>query len=174
MTSTLQRLSGGVAVEADNVGLSFWCGQTGCSLDDTKHWPPEALATPIGLRTAIQVEQCLEMGLAHQSEGRVCIDYADFADIHSLNLELTRAWTEWSPFLLQIDRTSDIGRRDFRYQYRFRLGANEVPLERLGYYVRRLNAEVIYHLDDALEARNVADGQHEGQRGDRPHARLRH
>jgi hypothetical protein len=92
------------------------------------------------------------MGLASNSNAGIQIMYEDFVDIHRLNLELTRTWTEWSPFLLQIDRVSDIGRQNFCYQYRFLLGANVTPIDRRGYYVRRSGTETIYHLDDQTYA----------------------
>lgn len=139
-------------MEANESGLNIQSKDAKCHLGTRDNWPAAALSTPEGLRVALEVEQCLEMGLAEEIEGGVCCPYTSFLEIHKLKFELTRLWTEWSPFLLEIDRTSDLGRRDFHYKYRYKLGSGEVPLVRLGYYVRRDATGTVYHLDDQTYA----------------------
>ena len=62
-------------------------------------------------------------------------------------VNLIGAWTQHSPFLLKIDRKSDLGRSDFQYRYTFLLSGKPVHLDRLGYYVRRAASPEIYLLD---------------------------
>lgn len=144
----LHSIGGLVDIEAHPSGLTVHSIDTKYRLRNRDEWPPAALSTQEGLRVALQIEQSLEMGLAEELEDGPSISYDNFLEIHKLNFDLTRLWTDWSPFLLEIERVSDIGRRDFRYKYRFKLGSDEVPLERIGYYVRRHTADTIYHLDD--------------------------
>jgi len=148
----LHSITRSVDVEAQPSGLTIRSKEANYHLTRRDDWPPAALSTPEGLRVALQLEQCFEMGLAEQVDDGACCPYDSFLQIHRLNFELTRLWTDWSPFLLEIDRTSDLGRKDFYYKYRFKLGSDEVPLERIGYYVRRVATGTIYHLDDQTYA----------------------
>jgi len=52
-----------------------------------------------------------------------------------------------SPFLLKIDRKSDVGRSDFQYRYAFLLGGSAVSIDRVGYYMRRSGRAEIFSLD---------------------------
>jgi len=144
----LHSLGNSVDVEAQISGLVIRSRDPNYRLRSRADWPAAALSTTEGLRVALQIEQCFEMGLAEGMDAGVLCSYDNFLEIHKLNFELTRYWTAWSPFLLEIDRVSDIGRSDFRYTYRFKLGSDEVPIERIGYYIRRNAADTIYHLDD--------------------------
>jgi len=158
----LHSIGGSVDVEAHPSGLTIQSRDANFRLRNRDEWPAAALSTPEGLRVALQMEQSFEMGLAEEVNAGACLSYDNFLDIHKLNFDLTHLWTDWSPFLLEIDRVSDIGRRDFRYKYRFKLGSGEVPLERIGYYVQRRTADTIYHLDDQTYALVSAMDQFNG------------
>src|SRR5262249_53715820 len=121
----LHSMEGSVDVEAQPVGLTIRSRDPNYRLRNREDWPAAALSTAEGLRVALQIEQCFEMGLAEEVDAGACCSYDNFLEIHKLNFELTRLWTDWSPFLLEIDRINDIGRRDFRYRYRFKLGSDE-------------------------------------------------
>jgi hypothetical protein len=82
-------------------------------------WPTEALEQGSGRRTAFEVASLLEMGLATVENGAVKIPYENFPEIETEEFRLTTAFAPPSPFLLKIDRTSDIGRGDFRYRYQY-------------------------------------------------------
>ena len=86
-------------------------------------WPREAREQSAGRRTAFEVASLLEMGLASVEESSVEIPYSNFPEIEAEEFRLTTAFATPSPFLLKIDRSSDIGRPDFRYRYQYVLGA---------------------------------------------------
>jgi hypothetical protein len=146
MTLTIALLGKSVRVLAETDGLWFRCDQG--TLATMEGWPAEALAADAGRATAIEVEQLLEQGLAETQDGHVRIPYACFAQLRKLEYRSTMRWTDWSPFLLSIAPIGDLGREGFRYRYRFRLGATEVSLRRMGYFVQREAHNEIYHLDD--------------------------
>jgi len=92
-------------------------------LSGRETWPRDALGAPGGWRTAIEIEQLLEVGLAEQVGTDVIVPYTNFQEIDDqMPVALTQAWSKPSPFLLKIDRRSDIGWPDFLYQYQFLLG----------------------------------------------------
>jgi hypothetical protein len=145
MTLLLHRFGKSVEVVAERNGLTI---RGGADLSRRENWPPEALATTGGWRTAVEVEQLLEFGLAEQSEGAVLIPYENFAAIQEdLPVRLISDWTPHSPFLLKIDRKSDLGRSDFQYKYSFLLSGRPVHVERLGYYARRAGSPEVFLLD---------------------------
>ena len=76
-------------------------------------WPREALDQSAGRRTAFEVASLLEMGLARVVESSVEVPYSNFPEIEAEEFRLTTAFATPSPFLLMIDRSSDIGRPDF-------------------------------------------------------------
>ena len=92
----------------------------------------------------------LEMGLANVEDGAVRIPYQNFPEIEAEEFRLTTAFAAPSPFLLKIDRTSDIGRPDFRYRYQYVLGAVPVPLQRFGFYVKRAATGEVFRLDERM------------------------
>jgi hypothetical protein len=113
-------------------------------------WPLDALESGSGRRTAYEVASLLEMGLAFNDCDSVCIPYRNFPEIEKEEFRLPTAFAVSSPFLLKIDRFSDIGRPDFKYKYQFLLGAQQVPLDRFGFYLRRASTQEIYRLDERM------------------------
>jgi superfamily II DNA or RNA helicase len=113
-------------------------------------WPSEALEQSAGRRTAFEVASLLEMGLARTAENSVEIPYGNFPEIEAEEFRLTKAFATPSPFLLKIDRSSDIGRPDFRYRYQYVLGAIQVPLQRFGFYVKRAATGEVFRLDERM------------------------
>jgi hypothetical protein len=117
-------------------------------LSKREHWPSDALASPGAWRSAIEIEQLLELGLAEEVEGAIRVPYANFEAIQDeMPVSLLGAWTPHSPFLLKIDRKSDVGRRDFHYRYAFLLAGKPVHVDRLGYYVKRAANPDVFLLD---------------------------
>lgn len=122
-------------------------------LSERENWPAEALAASAGWRTANEVETLLELGLAEAQNGDVLIPFQNFETIdQEMPVSLTKAWAQPSPFLLKIDRKSDIGRKDFEYKYQFLLGGRPVHLDRLGYYAKRTGGEDVFLLDHQMFA----------------------
>ena len=95
------------------------------------------------------------------------VPYANFEAIQcDMPVSLIGAWSPHSPFLLKIDRKSDMGRPDFQYRYTFLLAGKPVHIDRLGYYVRRAaSAEVflldfqMYSLVEAMDSFNALAAQ---------------
>jgi hypothetical protein len=132
-------------------------------------WPSEALEQSAGRRTGFEVASLLEMGLARAAESSVEVPYSDFPEIEAEEFRLTTVFTTPSPFLLKIDRSSDIGRPDFRYRYQYLLGAIQVPLQRFGYYVKRAATGEVFRLDERmyslLEAMDAFNALPPGEKG---------
>lgn len=145
MTFEIHRFGKSVDVLAEPSGLTI---RGPHNLSRRENWPADALATTGAWRTAVEVEQLLEVGLAEEQDGAVQIDYSNFEAIQNdMPVSLTGAWTPHSPFLLKIDRKSDLGRSDFQYRYAFLLAGRPVHVDRLGYYVRRAAATEVFLLD---------------------------
>ncbi len=117
-------------------------------LSKRENWPAEALELPGAWRTAVEIEQLLELGLAEDADGAARIPYATFEAIQDeMPVSMIGAWTPHSPFLLKIDRKSDVGRPDFQYRYAFVLAGTPVHVDRLGYYVKRAASANVFLLD---------------------------
>ena len=115
-------------------------------------WPAESIAAPGAWKAAIEIEQLLELGIA-VGEGRaVVVRYEDFDAVEDAEIGITSTWVPGSPFILKIDRHSDLGRPDFAYKYEFMTSARPVYIERLGYYIRQVGDESVFRLDRQVYA----------------------
>jgi hypothetical protein len=117
-----------------------------------EEWPPDSQLQSAGRRTAFEVASLLEMGLGEVKDGAVVIPYENFPDIEAEEFRITTAFAMRSPFLLKIDRSSDLGRPDFRYRYQYILGTEQVPLARVGFYVSRAATGELFRLDERMFA----------------------
>jgi SNF2 family DNA or RNA helicase len=146
MTLAIAQL-GAVRLMATDDGLAI---QSTESVDLTRSdfWPKSALKDSRGLQTALEIEQCLELGYANSYNGEILIPYQSFPEIRRSGIALTTRWAEWCPFLLKIDRINDIGRTDFRYKYSFIADGQTISFKRTGYFGRRAGDETIYQVDD--------------------------
>jgi len=145
VTFSIHSFGSSVAISAEATGLT---ARGPRELSRREHWPADALLTAGAWRTAIEVEQLLELGLAEETDGAVRIPYENFETIQNdMPVSLIGAWVSHSPFLLKIDRKSDLGRSDFQYRYAFVLAGRPVYVERLGYYVRRAGSPEVFLLD---------------------------
>jgi hypothetical protein len=138
---------GSVVVNAHTDHLSLESDRH-VDLSSRTQWPEDALAHRDGLRTAIEVEQCLESGFAESNEGQIVIRYDLFPAIRRAGFMVTSCWTEWSPLLLKIDRLNDIGRPAFQYRYSFLHEGKQVPFSRVGYFGTISGSLTTYRLDD--------------------------
>jgi hypothetical protein len=160
MTFFIHRFGNSVEVLAAPEGLTIRGPR---ELSKRENWPADALAATGAWRTAVEIEQLLEEGLADEEQDEIRVRYSNFAAIQSeMPVSLIGAWSLHSPFLLKIDRKSDLGRPDFQYRYTFLLAGAPVHVDRLGYYVRRAsNTEVflldfqMYSLVDAMDSFNA-------------------
>jgi hypothetical protein len=139
-----------IEIVADASGLRIMSSSGGVRPERRETWPPETLQAVRGWKTAVEIEQLVELGLAESELGTVSIPYRNFDEIDSIQNGITSAWTVPSPFLLKIDRRSDIGRTDFLYKYNFLSGGSPIWVERLGYYLRRENR--VFRLDQQTYA----------------------
>jgi SNF2-related domain/Helicase conserved C-terminal domain len=160
VTFPIHRFGNSIEVSAEPEGLSV---RGPCDLSQRENWPTDALAATGAWRTAIEIEQLLELGLADEYHGAIRVAYGNFEAIQNdMPVSLIGTWTPHSPFLLKIDRKSDLGRPDFQYRYTFLLAGKPVHIERLGYYVRSApGADVflfdfqMYSLVEAMDAFNA-------------------
>jgi len=149
MTLVLKKFGTDVSLIAGTDELSVECASK-IDWPRPESWPSDALENGSGRRTAYECASLLEMGLADIGHESVCIPYKNFPDIEAEEFRLTTAFAAPSPFLLKIDRFSDIGRPDFKYKYQFLLGSQQVPLERFGFYLRRVSTQEVYRLDERM------------------------
>lgn len=148
MTFGIHDFGAGVTVSAEANGLVI---RGPVVLRVRENWPISAVRSPGGWRTALEIEQLLEAGLAEDNGGAISVPYVNFETLaNEMPVSLTEAWTTHSPFLLKIDRKSDIGRPDFQYRYAFVLGGRPVHIDRVGYYVRRAGLPEIFLLDPQM------------------------
>jgi SNF2 family DNA or RNA helicase len=146
MTLTLATL-GPVSLIATTAGLRI-STQLSRDLTSRSNWPTEALEYPEGLKTALEIEQCLELGYALADAEGVLIPYSSFPEVRRSGIAITTRLVEWSPFLLKIERLSDIGRPDFRYRYSFVYEGQTIAFDRTGYFGVRVGLKSVYQLDD--------------------------
>ena len=147
MNVELHRFPGPISVLADANGLRLNAQNPTVEIRKRETWPQEATAAPGGWRTAIEIEQLLELGLA-LSDGRdVTVPFANFDAVEEVEIGITANWTPGCPYILRIDRHSDLGLPDFVYKYEFMTSARPVYLERLGYYVREFGEKQVFKLD---------------------------
>lgn len=160
MTFLIHNFGTSVEVSATIEGLTI---RGPHELSRRENWPTEALSATGGWRTAVEIEQLLESGLAEEHDTTIRIPYANFEAIQTeMPVSLIGAWSPHSPFLLKIDRKSDLGRPDFQYRYTFVLAGQAVHVDRLGYYVRRSSSTEVFLLDfqmyslvDAMDSFNA-------------------
>ena len=145
MTLSIHLLGKSVKISAEADGLAIRGPRDLVTRDE---WPTDALAALGGWRTAIEIEQLIELGLAESLPCRVLVPYRNFQTIQDeMPVSLMSAWSTHSPFLLKIDRKSDLGRPDFQYRYSFLLAGRQVQVERIGYYARRTASAEVFLLD---------------------------
>jgi hypothetical protein len=149
MNILLKQFGNDVALRAHGDGLYLVSAQP-IDWSRPEMWPADAREQSAGRRTAFEAASLLEMGLATVAGGAVHIPYGNFGEIEAEEFRVTSAFAEPSPFLLKIDRTSDIGRPDFKYRYQYVLGAGAVPLQRFGYYVKRAATGEVFRLDERM------------------------
>jgi hypothetical protein len=151
MRILLHRFDGGVEVAAGDVGLEVSIPSRASNLAARESWPSVALSAPGGWRTALELEQLTELGLAEASKSGVVVPYNNFMEIdEQIPVSLVHAWSEPSPFLLQIDRKGDIGRPDFLYRYQLLLAGQPVYGDRAGYYFKRAGSGTVFRLDHQM------------------------
>jgi hypothetical protein len=145
VTFAIHNFGSSVAMSAEATGLAIRGPR---ELSKREYWPPDALMATGAWRASIEIEQLLELGLAEGTDGAVQVPYGNFETIQNdIPVSLTGAWTSHSPFLLKIDRKSDLGRSDFQYRYAFVLAGKPVHVDRLGYYVKRAVSTDVFLLD---------------------------
>ena len=151
MSIVLKQFGRDIALSAKNSGLYI---ESTVSIDWNcpETWPSDAREQSAGRRTSFEIASLLEMGLAEIDNNAVVMRYHNFPEIELEEFRITTAFAAPSPFLLKIDRSSDLGRPDFRYKYKYILGAEQVSLTRFGFYVFRAATGDVYRLDEKMFA----------------------
>ncbi len=150
MTLVLAQV-GSVQLIATSIGLLVKSSESS-DLSTRALWPRDSLEHPHGLQTAIEIEQCIDLGYAEATQEGILIPYESFPELRRTGITITTRWAEWCPFLLKIDRLSDIGRPAFQYRYSFVMDGQPISFARTGYFGTRAGSEVIYQLDDQTHA----------------------
>jgi SNF2-related domain len=151
MNIVLHRFGTSIEVAAGDAGLAFSSFGGAIDLAARESWPADALSAPGGWRTALELEQLTELGLAEASATNVVVPYSNFKEIdEQIPVSLVHAWSEPSPFLLQIDRKGDIGRPDFLYRYQLLLAGQRAYGDRVGYYFKRAGSGTVFRLDHQM------------------------
>lgn len=146
MTLPLAQL-GSVQLIATSHGLLIRSDES-TDLSSRALWPRDSFEHRDGLQTAIEIEQCVELGYARAIPEGILIPYDSFPEIRRSGVTITTRWAEWCPFLLKIDRLNDIGRPAFLYRYSFVVDGQPIRFTRTGYFGTRAGSEIIYQLDD--------------------------
>jgi len=137
----------GVSISANSTGL--WVRpqleEVDCGKRET--WARDALDAPGGWKTAVEVEQLLELGLAEPHDRSIVVPFGNFEEIDQIPFGITKAWTKSNPFILKIDRYGDLGTRDFKYKYEFLSTRSAIYVDRVGYYIQRPGDGDVFRLD---------------------------
>jgi len=110
-------------------------------------WPPALLRSSAGVALALDIEQALDRELGTVDGEVVRVAWDDYERLAADGVALLDRFLDESPFLLAIDRESEIGRRDFTYLHQFLLGGREATVERWGYVVRHKATGRTFRLD---------------------------
>lgn len=89
--------------------------------------------------------QLLEMGIGQLENNQFCIPYDDFIELNSYQIDAFEDICPWSPFTIELSTKGSLGYADFRYTYKFFYGYQQVTLERVGCFIKRVNK--IYRFD---------------------------
>ena len=137
---------------ADASGLRITSTRPGVRPERRETWPAETFKPSVDGRPLSKSSNWWNSGWQNQRWALSTIPYRNFDEIDSIQNGITSAWTVPSPFLLKIDRRSDIGRADFLYKYNFLSGGSPIWVERLGYYLRREGENRVFRLDQQTYA----------------------
>lgn len=110
-------------------------------------WPSGVLRSSAGAALALDVEQVLDRGEGIVEGHVVRVAWDNYERLAAVGIPLLDRYLEASPFLLAIDRESEIGRRDFTYLYQFLLAGRTASIERWGYVVRHSATGRTFRLD---------------------------
>lgn len=153
MTFDLFSFGESIFVIADNVGVRAYAKDADIDLSKKETWPGPLLSTPGAWKVAIQIEQLLERGLAEiGDDGTFLLPHERIDDAGAEDLDLTSSWISPAPYLLKIDRYSDLGRSDFRYKFQLLEEGRPALVERLGYFVRRVASQTVFRLESQMYA----------------------
>jgi hypothetical protein len=162
MTRELHSFAQQIVVSATSDGLELHTFATALDWERPESWPVDAVQSALGKRVSYEIATLLEMDLASTRGKAVLIPYENFAEMDRQELALHKSFSQPSPFLLHIDRSGVIGRPDFQYKYRYMLGGQPVPLQRIGPYLCRTSTAELFHMDpnhfalvDAMERFNA-------------------
>ncbi len=110
-------------------------------------WPSGVLRSSAGAALALNVEQALDRGEGVVEGEIVRIAWDNYERLATAGIDFLGRYLDPSPFLLAIDRESEIGRRDFTYLYQFLLAGRVASIERYGYVVHYKAAGRTFRLD---------------------------
>jgi hypothetical protein len=124
-----------------------WSGNNPEDLLSPTRWPEDAINATGGSDVAYDLTVLAEsVGVEVTTDG-VLVPFAQVLQLLEDQRPLATRWGTPSPFLLTIDRDGDPGVRGFRYVTKWCLGAEEVPVERGGVYLKWRSRNRLYRLD---------------------------
>jgi len=136
-----------IGVAADEVGIRIHSNNPNIDVARKETWPAELLALSGAWKTAVQIEQLTEMGLGTKEPTGFLLPYHKFDDAIDSGINIVEGWVKDCPYLLKIDRQSDLGRPDFRYRYQLLEEGRPALYDRLGHFIRRVASQEIFRLD---------------------------
>src|SRR5581483_1982244 len=135
--------SEGVVLEIDL--RAVWLKRQFGVLTDLYDLRDVAPKTRLGSLLATLIPQLIEMGLCTLDRGGIRINHDDFVTLEDYGIDAFQDLVPWSPFTIELESSGSLGWPDFRYKYRFYLGARSISMERCGCFVRW--RDQIYRLD---------------------------
>jgi hypothetical protein len=152
MTFDLFSLGDSVRVVAAEDGVRVTSKDPQIDISRKDSWPSHVLSLPGGWKAAVQIEQLLERGLAGISADGLLLPYSNMDDAVAESLDITVGWVQPAPYLLKIDRYSDLGLSDFRYRFQLLEEGRPAVTERVGYFIRRIASQTVFRLESQMYA----------------------
>src|SRR5258707_1131405 len=106
-----------ICVKADEVGIRIHSENPNIDVIRKETWPEGLLAVSGAWKIAVQIEQLTELGLGTREPAGFLLPNDQVDSAVMSDLDLVSGWVRDCPYLLKIDRQSDLGRPDFRYRY---------------------------------------------------------
>src|SRR5437763_12043762 len=117
VTFDLYAIGDAIYAVAEENGLHIYSSAPNIDIARKETWPEKLSATPGAWKQAVQIEQLVELGVGIVDTSGFHLPYAQFDEAVAADIDPVAERIRPCPYLLKIDRHSDLGRPDFRYKY---------------------------------------------------------
>ncbi len=100
----------------------------------------------LGRLLPVIIPQLLELDIASIENSTVRIPYVNFVELEDNEIDAFDNIAPWSPFVVELQTTGSLGASDFKYKTRFYWGREQIPIDRIGCFVKHGNK--IFRLDN--------------------------